>query len=321
MGPERPVSDEITRDVLAGYAGTFIPRFDRYSRQRFDGSYIAIREPLSLGMVEAHLRGLITLGAYALDHHSVAHWVCFDADDEDEWQGLLQMAHRLKEQQSPAYLEQSRRGGHLWLFTTPLPGRDARRFGKWLLAQHKLETVELYPKQDELRTGPGSLVRLPLGIHRKTGRRYHFITLEGEPLAPTIREQIRLVAQPDTVPHAFIQNILAGLPEPDRVFPTPQFAKRKQVSGDTPSERIKHAISVFDFVSQYVDLDRHGRGCCPFHDDHRQSFSVDVARNYWHCFAGCGGGSLIDFHMQWRELNGQDPAFTATITELAQLLL
>ena len=31
---------------------------------------------------------------------------------------------------------------------------------------------------------------------------------------------------------------------------------------------------------------------CPFHDDRRPSFSVNLTNGLWHCFAGCGGGTL-----------------------------
>src|SRR5438105_10137119 len=96
-----------------------------------------------------------------------------------------------------AYRELSRRGGHLWLFPPPTTGTDIRRFAKQLLIQHKIPEkrgnapgIEIYPKQDVLVTGPGSLVRLPLGIHRVTSKRYSFITADGKPLAPTVREQM-----------------------------------------------------------------------------------------------------------------------------------
>ena len=78
------------------------------------------------------------------------------------------------------------------------------------------------------------------------------------------------------------------------------------------SERIKASISAYDFVSQYVELSPTGRGLCPFHDDQRASFSINIEENYWYCFAGCGGGSIIDFYMK---LNGCD--FTDAVKEIA----
>lgn len=42
------------------------------------------------------------------------------------------------------------------------------------------------------------------------------------------------------------------------------------------------------------------QGQCPFHDDRHASLSVNTAnpRGPWKCFAGCGGGDLVSFHMR-----------------------
>lgn len=42
------------------------------------------------------------------------------------------------------------------------------------------------------------------------------------------------------------------------------------------------------------------QGRCPFHEDRNDSLSVDVSstRGGWKCFAGCGGGDLVSFHMR-----------------------
>jgi hypothetical protein len=42
------------------------------------------------------------------------------------------------------------------------------------------------------------------------------------------------------------------------------------------------------------------QGTCPFHDDRNASLSVNVrdANGGWRCFAGCGGGDLLAFHMR-----------------------
>ncbi len=82
--------------------------------------------------------------------------------------------------------------------------------------------------------------------------------------------------------------------------------ERSGESTETLSQRIKQSITVLKFVSQYVDLKPNGSGAigkCPFHDDQRPSFSVNDKENYWHCFAGCGGGSIIDFWMKWRGIS------------------
>lgn len=318
--PERPFQPELDREFVRAYAAAFISRSDRYPVQRADGRYISLKKRLTLDTVAAHLRGSVTLGAYALDATSRARWICLDADSSEHWAEVLKLARDLRAQNVTPYLEPSRRGGHLWLFfAQPIPGADARWFGHALLDTHHLTGVELFPKQDALTTGPGSLVRLPLGIHRKTGRRYHFITPDGEPLAPTIRDQVRLLAAPEQVPPAFVAHVINSTPQPEAVSPIAPVCG--DVAGATLSERLKNSISVYDFVSRYVVLDEHGVGRCPFHDDRHPSFSVNQSENFWHCFAGCGGGSIVDFWTKWRELHGEEGSFTATITDLAQMLL
>jgi DNA primase len=66
----------------------------------------------------------------------------------------------------------------------------------------------------------------------------------------------------------------------------------------------------------YVDLSPAGLGLCPFHDDKVNSFGVNSEGNYWNCFAGGGGGSIIDFWMQYRKCD-----FTTAVKELTKMLL
>ncbi len=331
MAAEQDTHHELHPEQVTDYAATFILRTDCYPLQLDNGSYAIVKKLLTHNLIAAHLRGRVTLGVFALAPENCGQWLCIDADWDDQWKRVLTMARLLATQGVTPYLELSRRGGHLWLFTERVPGRDLRRFGKQLLADYAIERVELYPKQDELRTGPGSFVRLPLGIHRMTHRRYGFVTLKHQALATTVREQVAILAHPQRVPPRFFEHVLARAPMPKPTVSTPLFAqmreepqrswKRKKSRDGMPSDRIKTSISVADFVRRYVELNDAGRGRCPFHDDEHASFAVSDQGNYWHCFAGCGGGSIIDFWMRWRQVHGQDGSFTATITALANMLL
>lgn len=315
-----------------------------YPLQLENGRYISIQRQLYPDLIAAHLKGFITIGTYALDRDSKAKWICLDADDQLRWNKLVGLAQTLNEQDVTAYLEPSRRGGHLWLFTPPLSGTDARRFGKQLLADHKLDKlrIELYPKQDQLVTGPGSFVRLPLGKHRLTNKYYPFLTIDGLPLksptaeSPSIRDQIKVLTNPVRIPKDFIDEFIARSPIPKTHSPTPKFEatpspevtkhkkptkKRRDRYDAKPSERIKAVMSVADFVGQYVALDDQLRGHCPFHEDQINSFSINSDHNFWHCFACERGGSIIDFWMLWRKKQGEDHSFKATITDLAHRLL
>ncbi|MFT4255941.1 MAG: CHC2 zinc finger domain-containing protein [Pseudoxanthomonas sp.] len=55
------------------------------------------------------------------------------------------------------------------------------------------------------------------------------------------------------------------------------------------------------------------QGTCPFHADHNASLSVNVREpnGGWRCFAGCGGGDLVGFHLR---ITGK--AFTAAVADL-----
>ena len=299
--------------LATGLANVFIQRRDLYPRQMDDGSYLCIRKPLKDWHITRHLSGEITLGTYVLDENSKARFVVFDADDEGEMDRLVSMARILQIHNVPGYLESSRRGGHFWLFLSkPVSGKQAQLFGKGLQKTFGLQGIELFPKQAQLKTGPGSLIRMPFGVHRKTGKRYGFITTDGQPLAPTLPEQIQLLSQPQVIPEAAFRAYQdLGIPKPQK----PVFQPVEAPEG-TPSDRIKASITVHDFVGQYVELAPTGRGRCPFHDDQNASFSVNAEGNYWHCFAGCGGGSIIDFWMKYKNCE-----FTPAVRELAGMLL
>ncbi len=40
------------------------------------------------------------------------------------------------------------------------------------------------------------------------------------------------------------------------------------------------------------------QGRCPFHDDRNASLSVNLEHGGWKCFAGCGAGGMVAFHMR-----------------------
>lgn len=303
-------------DVLAAQ---FVQRFDKYPRQASDGSYFTVDKPLRRRLLYAHLRGKITLGTYLLDAESQGRFMVLDADDEPDRRRLLALTQVLAGAGCPSYYEASRRGGHLWFFfAQPRPGEAIRDFGQGLLAYFNLASIELYPKQDRLQTGPGSLIRLPFGVHKKSGRRYGFYTPAGEPLAPTLRAQLQVLRAPETVPERLFAQYARYVAAP---APKPPLAP-VEAAGEHVSDRIKAAISCYAFIGRYIELDARGRGLCPFHDDTVASFSVHRGDNYWQCFAGCGTGSIIDFYMQYQEqVAGQACDFRTAVAELAEMLL
>jgi len=59
---------------------------------------------------------------------------------------------------------------------------------------------------------------------------------------------------------------------------------------------IKNSLSIVDALSEYIEINRHGFGYCPFHGPERTpSLKIYEDGNHFHCF-GCGvGGDAFDF--------------------------
>lgn len=316
-GKERLPSNERYAELATILAETFVQRWDLHAKQLDDGNYISIKEPLTRAHLEAHLRGDHTLGTYLLDTESKGRFLVFDADNEPDWRRLKALSQVLSDMETASYLERSRRGGHLWLFFDQLQqGRVIRKFGTGMLTHFGIEAIEMFPKQNKLRTGPGSLVRLPFGIHQKTGRRYGFYGAVGDLLAPSLSEQITRLGAHQTVPEpVFVQFSELGSTKRLQSRNKPDVAATEakiELAADAPlSEQIRAAISVRQMVMRYVELSPQGRGHCPFHDDKNPSFSVNDEENYWYCFACKKGGGVIDF---WMTLKNCD--FRVAVREL-----
>ena len=301
-------------DLADRVMDTFIQRRDLYARQLAHGSYICIKKPITQKHVIAHLEGELTLGAYILNYESQAKYIVFDADDSLQFVKLAHIRNILDAANRPSYLESSRRGGHLWIFfSQSISGESARKLGLELQKKFKIDDIELFPKQDNLKTGPGSLIRLPFGIHRRTGKRYGFLSQDFLPLADNPTDQIKILTNPHTIPMEIIEKIITKQKRKTNPDPIKTHDKHEDTMLST---RIKQSVSAIDFISRYVDLTKNGHGKCPFHDDQVNSFAVNSEDNYWHCFAGCGGGSVIDFWMKYRKCD-----FTTAVREMKTMVL
>ena len=151
------------------------------------------KQPLSIdtATVQSHLAGHLTIGVYAINPDSqCSKWIVIDADYADARRDLLRLQEAFRENGIEALIEQSRRGGHLWIFLAePSPAKlcrlyalnVARRLGI-AIKQNKEDGIEVFPRQDELQPGEfGNAIRGPLGVHRASMERYWFEDA-GQPL-------------------------------------------------------------------------------------------------------------------------------------------
>jgi hypothetical protein len=158
----------------------FFYRKDVFAIQLPIGSYIPIKRPVEIADIDKHLEGTETLGAYCLDVDNKVKWACVDLDGEDLI-SLLVEANKIYDifPDFDRMLEFSgRRGYHVWLFfKEPVFAEYAKTLVKARLKDINLDRFEVFPKQTELNEGRkyGNLVKVPLGLHRKSGRKSEII--------------------------------------------------------------------------------------------------------------------------------------------------
>jgi hypothetical protein len=197
--------------LLARFVSLFAGREGVYARQwakdRLHTGYTPIHQPFSHRVAQNHLQGNHTVGIYPLRLDGTVVFAAIDLDLqrsmllrhqpgdvawEQAMQALHQYAQRLlevaKERDLHAYLEDSGgKGRHLWcFFAQPLAARSARalcqNWLQWAGPPPLGVGVEVFPKQAQLqRDQLGNLIKLPLGLHRGSGRRGEFLDAQGQP--------------------------------------------------------------------------------------------------------------------------------------------
>jgi len=235
---------------------TFRGREDCFARQWADKKagtqgYVPVRRPLEAADVLDHLRGLKTYGIYLLQQDSHVRLAVIDADlaprlrdaplkgpDRD----LLQreknyLLKRLTELSSrhglPALVEFSGgKGFHFWyFFAEPVAAATARaalqQLVKTIAGDLSCFNLEVFPKQDRLDgKGLGNLVKLPLGLHRLSGRQSFFLHLKDRSSAA----QLELLKSVRWIPKAALDKLLSPA-DAARVVEHP---RRQQWSGEFP---------------------------------------------------------------------------------------
>ncbi len=193
--------------LFAGREGVYARQ---WVRPNGEGGYTPVREPLTPAVIRNHLLGTFTAGVYPIRLDGTATFFALDLDIEKH---ALQQARV-----NPQYAEQLRdtlriegprllsvlgdlgfaplfensgyKGRHYWvLLAEPETADVLHLLGRLLLAwQTPLIPaglhLEFFPKQANVKgQGLGNLIKLPLGIHRRTGRRSQFLDDAGRPLS------------------------------------------------------------------------------------------------------------------------------------------
>ncbi len=187
------------------YMSIFQGRNDVFARQWIDNSaqnsgYSPIRRPITSADIEEHLRGTKTYGIYLMSPENTVYTGVIDIDLKKRFRpkgalkGLMGAVKRevkfilenIRTQASIAGINciaefSGGKGYHLWFPVAEAVEASAMRKAlsclvKPIIGKTEFFELEIFPKQDKLSgKGLGNLVKLPLGIHRQTGKRSFFV--------------------------------------------------------------------------------------------------------------------------------------------------
>lgn len=278
----------------------FVNNSDTYALQNSDGGYYPHRgTEISNAVFLRHLLGDVTLGIYNINPiDNTSKWLCWDLDDEQE-EKLEILIRWLRDHGFNSLRESVRSGrsGHLWLFfDRAIPSEYVYR-----LAFHARFiaglSCEIFPKQASLREGQlGNLVRMPLGVHRKTSAGGVRGLFKDCP-SPDIRDQLFWFLEQETTNADKLIELAQTLPVPQTHKPK---KKRKQTG------QFKQLID--EFPEEWPWQERAGGeliGLCPKcyedgHDKQENNLSLNTERNILRCHYDFGAHTFEEIMLSLR---------------------
>jgi group II intron reverse transcriptase/maturase len=202
--PEARLVEEADYELLLEW---FQGREGVHAQESVSGShrsFVPVNRPLIIDDWRAHLEGAKTLGLPLIRSDQSVLVAVLDVDIcrkdldlrlgvPDELMGralgaALRLRRALQLRGCATLLELSgHKGYHLWLrLAEPLPCREVRAWLHDVVAGvdslPEVIRVEVFPTRDKVKQGVGPLIKLPLGLHSKTGGRCFLLDERGEPL-------------------------------------------------------------------------------------------------------------------------------------------
>jgi hypothetical protein len=297
-----------TDEVVARYFQTFVNRrayIVQSSRPKGESGRHWFYRPkgkdekpvsLSLGTIRRHLEGATTISLYAINPKTQrCKWVAIDADYPDALEDLLKLQWELRQDGVESALENSRRGGHLWIFAdVPLLAKDCRVYifnlAKRLEVPVKgaglADGIELFPKQDGVLADQfGNALRGPLGIHRGAAKRFWFYGADY-----SLEDQMNYLSRLKRITEDEMKRFVAGLEMPEEFASKPKI-EPVSYQRSVPSNRREFRILEYvrtkrrsgrNYWTRCPSCARHGR------DQSGDNLAISVAdpRKY-KCWAGC----------------------------------
>jgi hypothetical protein len=207
--PSAPGDADLVR-FQALFSGREDTHARQWSRPGGETGYTPVREPLTPAVVRNHLLGTFTVGVYPIRLDGTCTFFALDLDisraalerasaepavarqlrDAVRGEGLRLLGVLRELGPGPLFEDSGYKGRHYWVFLEqPETAEVLHRLGRLLLSRLSAGLaeglhLEFFPKQAGLKgQGLGNLIKLPLGTHRRTGRRALLLDDDGRPLA------------------------------------------------------------------------------------------------------------------------------------------
>jgi len=209
---ETPFEEEkYKRALIKLYFSLFQGRENCFARQWADKKekkqgYVPVRRSLTIEDIMEHLKGYKTYGIYILRSDSTVKLAVIDVDLTPQFRQKQKLTSKDKDTfcRERSYIltripELSKKlglktliefsggkGYHFWyFFKEPVPAKSVRELLQPMVEQLNRDVsifhLELFPKQDKLQgKGFGNLVKLPLGIHRLSGKKSYFLVQQNK---------------------------------------------------------------------------------------------------------------------------------------------
>lgn len=196
------LTSEISRADLSRMLALFAGRRDVHARQWYQpgegAGYSPVHQPLTIQHLRQHIDGEITVGVYpvcvdgtcgffALDLDITAEALRAASGSREETARLIELVKaqtvelvercELELGLEPIVEDSGFKGRHLWFFLAEAhSAQTVHRIAAWMARLFEPAAAELaieaFPKQGVVEPGKlGNLIKLPLGLHKRSGRR------------------------------------------------------------------------------------------------------------------------------------------------------
>ncbi len=201
----------LSKSSAAKVYAAFVGREDVFAKEGLDerrGRRVDTElRPITEQIIREHLAGRMTVDSFIQRPNSTVKYMVIDVDlskkivlqfqrESDEYQRYMQKAldytvdikRILSRLGMTGYIEYSgSRGYHLWLFFNEwIPTRYANMLSDIVDKERTKDediTIEYFPNKTRLKEGRyGQTIKIPYGIHVKTGERTYFFNEEGQPV-------------------------------------------------------------------------------------------------------------------------------------------